>query len=190
MSSSLELLSGREGERVTLHSPEVGTFTRALPENTLVGPGAPAGVLHSLGRAWHLVVPAGVSGRVLDPAPERVHQPVGYGTVLYRLAPLQAHADDENASSDERHDSRLAVRAPYSGRFWLRPAPGEPPFVQVGQELSAGSALGLIEVMKTFTHLGYQPGAGLPERARVVAVLVSDGAEITDRDELVVVEPA
>lgn len=190
MSSPLELIADREGEHVTLRSPEVGTFTRALPENALVGPGAPAGVLHALGRAFALVVPPGIRGRVLDPAPERVHEPVGYGSVLYRLAPLEAAGEVAGGTAATREDAALAVRAPYSGRFWLRPAPGEEPFVRAGQELAEGTALGLIEVMKTFTHLAYHATGGLPARARVVEIRVGDGQEITERDELFVVEPA
>lgn len=190
MSLSVELIADREGEHVLLRSPEVGTFTRALPENALVGPGAPAGVLHSLGRTHALVVPAGVRGRVLDPAPGRVHEPVGYGSVLYRLAPLEVGGDSTSGAAATHDEAALAVRAPYSGRFWLRPAPGEEPFVRAGAELTEGTTLGLIEVMKTFTHLAYQPTGGLPARARVVAVRVGDGQEITERDELFEVEPA
>jgi biotin carboxyl carrier protein len=190
MSVPLELLGDREGDHVRLRSPEVGTFTRALAQDALVGPGAPAGVLHSLGRAFELVVPAGVAGRVLDAPPEPVHRPVGYGTVLYRLAPLEAGGTLASPTATGRQDAALAVRAPYSGRLWLRPAPGEAPFVSVGQELTEGTALALIEVMKTFTHLTYQPTGDLPARARVVAIHVADGAEVKDRDELIVVEPA
>jgi len=81
-------------------------------------------------------------------------------------------------------------RAPSAGRYWLRPAPSEAPFVAVGQQLDAGSALGLIEVMKTFTRLAYRPGSGLPECARVLRILVADGAEVADGAPLLELEPA
>ena len=55
---------------------------------------------------------------------------------------------------------------------------------------TAGSVVGLIEVMKTFTHLHYEAGAGLPERARVVKILVTDGAEVSATDALIELEEA
>src|SRR5688500_4989408 len=90
MRETLELHVRREGQRVRLLAPEVGLFTCALAEGTLLSAGARAGVLITLGRARELVVPAGVSGAVSSRAPERVHAPVGYGDVLYELAPLAA----------------------------------------------------------------------------------------------------
>ena len=44
--------------------------------------------------------------------------------------------------------------------------------------IRAGSTLGLLEVMKTFTHLAYAPGASLPAEAKIARVLVADGAEV------------
>ncbi|NOT31168.1 MAG: acetyl-CoA carboxylase, biotin carboxyl carrier protein, partial [Planctomycetes bacterium] len=64
------------------------------------------------------------------------------------------------------------------GRFWQRPAPNDPPFLRAGDALADGQTIGLIEVMKTFTHLVYRSGGELPARAKVVRLLVADGAEI------------
>lgn len=190
MTQVLELLVGREGERVVLRSPEVGTFTRALPAGALLAPGAAAGVLHSLSRRFDLVVPRGVAGRVVNERPELVLAPVGYGTVLYELEPLEAGVATEAKETRARGESAggLVFRAPHSGRFWRRPAPNEAPFVRPGDVLESGRTLGLIEVMKTFTHVVYRAGGEMPERARVVRVLVEDGAEVEEGAALIEVE--
>src|SRR5262245_23311584 len=187
MQPKLELLLERpatEGEPLRLRSPEVGTFTRALPRGALLQPGAEAGVLESLGRAFALVVPDGASGRVASDRPAGVHEPVGYGTVLYELEPITAEGAAQRdatpargAASSTASSAGLVFRAPYSGRFWHRPSPQDPAFVREGDGIRAGSTLGLLEVMKTFTHLAYAPGSALPERATVVRMLVADGAE-------------
>ena len=45
--------------------------------------------------------------------------------------------------------SRGAVEtSPMVGVFYSAPSPGEPPFVNVGQTVSAGETLGIIEAMK------------------------------------------
>jgi biotin carboxyl carrier protein len=180
MSQVLELLLARAGERIALKSPEVGLFTRALPAGALLGPHAAAGVLHSLGRRFDLVAPDGAAGRVVNAPPEQVLAPVGYGTLLYELAPLASAALDAARVPEAAASGALLFHAPYSGRFWQRPAPGDPPFLSAGEALADGQTIGLIEVMKTFTHLVYRSGGELPARVRLVRFLVPDGGEVKD----------
>ena len=191
MTKVLELLLGREGERVLLRSPEVGYFTRALPAGALLAPRAAAGVLHSLGRRIELVTPAGVAGRVVNAPPELVLAPVGYGTVLYELAPLESGVPlaAPPSGGPEAAAGALSFRAPHSGRFWQRPSPNEAPFVRAGELIEDGRTLGLIEVMKTFTHVVYRAGSELPPRARVARVLVADGGDVEEGGALLELEP-
>lgn len=188
----LELVLHYGAEHPQLRSPEVGLFTCPVPAGSLLAPGAAAGVLHSLGRRFDLVVPAGASGCVVGPPPRQVLAPVGYGTTLYELAALAGAlpAKDTSAPAPRAVSGALVFRAPYSGRFWQRPAPTDPPFLNPGDELGAGKTVGLIEVMKTFTHLVYRPDGELPARARVVRFLVADGGEVEDGGALLELEPA
>jgi acetyl-CoA carboxylase biotin carboxyl carrier protein len=71
----------------------------------------------------------------------------------------------------------LVFRSPTSGRFYARPSPDEAPYVQVGEIISAGHTICLLEVMKTFNRVTYG-GEGLPQRAEVLAVLPADGDDI------------
>jgi acetyl-CoA carboxylase biotin carboxyl carrier protein len=187
----LELVLDRDGERVLLRSPEVGLFTCALPAGALLAPRAAAGVLHSLGRRFDLVVPAGAAGRVVSAPPERVLAPVGYGTVLYELAPLAdvASGAAPAASASPSASGALLFRAPSSGRFWQRPSPSDPPFVKAGDVVEDGRNLGLIEVMKTFTHVVYRAVDELPRRARVVRFLVADGGDVEEGGALLELAP-
>lgn len=190
MAQVLELLLGHEGERIVLRCPEVGLFTCALPAGALLAPRAAAGVLHSLGRRFDLVAPPGVAGRVVNARPERMLAPVAYGTVLYELAPLEAGVAVAGAVGDasEAASGALFFRAPCSGRFWQRPAPNDEPFVSAGEFIEDGRTLGLIEVMKTFTHVVYRAAGELPARARVLRLLVADGGEVEDGGALLELE--
>jgi acetyl-CoA carboxylase biotin carboxyl carrier protein len=192
MSSSLILLAEAEVEHIILRSPEVGFFTRALAPGSWLSPGASAGALFRLGQRFELTVPAGVSGRVENERPEPILAPVDYGARLYRLMPLTTALASAPTLPvrDVKQAAAMAVCAPYSGRFWLRPAPGEPAFLEVGSVLHEGQTIGLIEVMKTFTQLAYRAEGKLPKRARVVQFLVPDGGEVRDGGALVELEPA
>jgi biotin carboxyl carrier protein len=179
----------REGGAVLL-SPLVGWFTAARREGEVLVAGETAGCVITLGVARELVVPAGPPCVVRSKPPANVHAPVGYKTVLYELAPLAANAELGGASAAKKvAESGLVVRSPSAGRFWHRPSPSEKALVEVGSLVEAGTALGLVEVMKTFTHVVYRPEHGLPPRARIARVLAADGAEVEDGGELFELAP-
>lgn len=190
MERRLELELGEDGGHAVLRSPEVGAFTNALPRGAIVAPGETAGAIVALGRAFALVVPEGARGEVVSDPPERVHHPVGFGDVLYRLAPVTSGGGAARASTarNDRATEGLVLRSPQSGRFYHRPAPSEPPFVTVGGTLAEGAPVGMIEVMKTFSHVPYRAVGGLPPRARVVRVIARDGADVRTGDPLIEVE--
>jgi oxaloacetate decarboxylase alpha subunit len=47
----------------------------------------------------------------------------------------------------------IIVRSPVVGTFWIRPAPGEPPFVQVGDLVQPGQVLCIVEAMKVMNEV-------------------------------------
>ena len=68
--------------------------------------------------------------------------------------------------------SAMTVAAPLSGTFYRAPAPGERPFVTVGQEVAMGAVLCIIESMKMMNQIEAEKGG------RVVEVLIEDGQPI------------
>lgn len=191
-SGGLELLVERRDEKTLLLSPGVGLFASARPRGTLLAAGEEAGVLSTLGRSRPLLVAPGVAGRVTSPAPPLMRQPVGWGDVLYelaRLADAEAIVRSEVPVAAEQR-GRLLFLSPQSGRFYHRPAPDEPPFVAPGATIQDGAPVGLIEVMKTFAQVRYEARGPLPRRAKIVALLVEDGAEVESGQPLLEVEAA
>jgi acetyl-CoA carboxylase biotin carboxyl carrier protein len=178
------------GDDQELLAPNVG-LVRGLP-----GPGArivegtAMGELEILGVLHRLVAPAGTLGVVAESIRiGRGEHPVGWGTVLLRLVPVQDHAGGHAAASAHPSGAtgNLVFRSPLSGRFYARPSPDKPPFVKPGDEITAGQSIALLEVMKTFNRLAYG-GPGLPERARVKAVLAADESDVDAGTPLVELE--
>jgi acetyl-CoA carboxylase biotin carboxyl carrier protein len=81
-------------------------------------------------------------------------------------------------------DGMVAVRAPNLGTFYSAPKPGAPPYVEVGQSISASTEVCLIEVMKLFTPVK----AGVDGVVRKVCA--NDGDMIEYEQVLVIIEPA
>jgi acetyl-CoA carboxylase biotin carboxyl carrier protein len=60
-------------------------------------------------------------------------------------------SDDISVPSTEDTVSTQAVKSPIMGVFYRSPSPDEPMFVEIGDEVSIGQTIGLIEAMKTFS---------------------------------------
>ena len=167
------------GELVELRSPGVGIFRPRAADGDLIAPGQLLGHLETLGVRRELRVPEGVTGRVRSLAGgNRTRVAVGYADVLASLSVADVVGASAKARSAKPESLTLSFDAPMSGRFYGRPSPEEAPFVSPGDIVSRGQTIGLLEVMKTFNRLVYQ-GDALPQTARVVAVLPSDGDDVT-----------
>jgi acetyl-CoA carboxylase biotin carboxyl carrier protein len=77
----------------------------------------------------------------------------------------------------------VAVEAPSVGLFSRAPAPGAPPFVEVGQRVAAGDTVAIVEVMALMNHV-VAPADGV-----VAAILVDNGAPVEFGQPLVIVDP-
>jgi acetyl-CoA carboxylase biotin carboxyl carrier protein len=74
------------------------------------------------------------------------------------------------------------VTSPMVGTFFRRPNPTLPPFVEVGDEVQADTALCIVEVMKLLNTIE----AGCI--GRVISILVDDGASIESGQPLMILE--
>lgn len=78
-------------------------------------------------------------------------------------------------------EGEVAIRAPMLGTFYRSPAPGEPPFVEVGKRVRADDTVCLIEVMKLFSSI--KAGVdGLVDR-----ILVENGSMIEFNQMLIII---
>jgi acetyl-CoA carboxylase biotin carboxyl carrier protein len=75
------------------------------------------------------------------------------------------------------------VESPSVGLFWRSPAPGAPPFVEAGQQVSAGDTLAIVEVMKLMNHV-VAPAPGIVE-----AILAENGARVEYGQPLLTIVP-
>ena len=76
------------------------------------------------------------------------------------------------------------VTAPLTGVWYAAPSPGARPYVQAGDEIGAGSVVGLIEAMKLFNEIKSDVGG------RVTRVLVERGTLVKRQQPLVEIDPS
>lgn len=76
-----------------------------------------------------------------------------------------------------------AITSPSPGIFWRSPAPGAPPFVEVGQHVEADTAVCIVEVMKLMNRVT----AGV--NGTVTAIVVGNSEKVARQQTLIVVTP-
>jgi len=183
----LEALVRPTGDgRVELLAPAVGLWRGPpLPGDVVVG-GGPLGELEVLGVRHRVVVPATAHGAVVETRCNCARCPVGWGDLLVVIDPSVRAVIELAADLPDpvpRPTGALMVRAPSSGRVYLSPGPGKPPFVRPGDRLVGGQVICLLEVMKTFNRVRYG-GDELPDPAVVKAVLRRDEEDVHAGDPL------
>ena len=80
-------------------------------------------------------------------------------------------------------DDASVVRSPMVGTFYTSPAPGEPPFVQVGDEVAANQTLCIVEAMKLMNEITAE------EMGTVREVCLEDASPVEFGTPLFYVEP-
>ncbi|RXT19728.1 acetyl-CoA carboxylase biotin carboxyl carrier protein subunit [Rhizobium leguminosarum] len=91
-------------------------------------------------------------------------------------ASLAYDAGFDTPSSDGK--TSYAVKAPVFGVLHRTPAPGEPPFVAIGDEVEQGQTLFIIEAMKVFNTIA------APRSGRITHLTEIDDGEVETGDLL------
>lgn len=98
-------------------------------------------------------------------------------------APTQQSAPAPAADTgDDPAKHPGAVTSPMVGTVYLQAEPGSPPFVKVGDTVTEGDSLLIVEAMKTMNHI-HAPKSGTVKR-----ILVADGDPVEYGAPLMIVE--
>lgn len=102
------------------------------------------------------------------PAPAAAPAPVAAPAAEAAPAPAAARGD--------------VVKSPMVGTAYLSPQPGADAFVKVGDTVSAGQTLLIVEAMKTMNPIA------APKAGKIVEILVADAQPVEFGEPLVVIE--
>jgi acetyl-CoA carboxylase biotin carboxyl carrier protein len=100
-------------------------------------------------------------------------------------APQQAAAPEKSQSKTESSEENyISIKSPMIGTFYRRATPDKPAFVEVGDEVTAGKVVCIIEAMKLFNEIESEVSG------KIVKVLVEDASPVEYDQPLFLVEPA
>jgi acetyl-CoA carboxylase biotin carboxyl carrier protein len=93
-------------------------------------------------------------------------------------------AGDKPKAADTVADNFITIKSPMIGTFYRSSAPGKAAFVEIGDEVTTGKVVCIIEAMKLFNEIESEV------KGRIVKVLVEDASPVEYDQPLFLVEPA
>jgi acetyl-CoA carboxylase biotin carboxyl carrier protein len=108
-------------------------------------------------------------------------QQTAIAAVPQEIAPVQASVPPAAVSEDSKY---ITVKSPIIGTFYRRPSPDKPLFAEVGQTISEGDVLCVIEAMKLFNEIESEVSG------KIVKILVDDASPVEFDQPLFLVDPS
>ena len=110
---------------------------------------------------------------------------VPYAQTHQPLSTQQNAIDQPIATEPETDESKyIIVKSPIIGTFYRRPSPDKPIFTEVGQNISVGDVLCIIEAMKLFNEIESEVSG------KIVKILVDDASPVEFDQPLFLVDPS
>ena len=115
----------------------------------------------------------------------KITQVIDSGNVAVPVASASAPAPVASTSSDAAPASNLIeVKSPMIGTFYRAANPESDPFVNVGDSISTGQTVCIIEAMKLFNEIESEVSG------KIVKMLVDDGTPVEYDQPLFLVDPS
>lgn len=93
-------------------------------------------------------------------------------------------AEKTESKTESLAENYLTIKSPMIGTFYRRSGPDKAAFVEVGDEVTPGKVVCIIEAMKLFNEIESEIGG------KIVKVLVEDASPVEYDQPLFVVEPS
>jgi acetyl-CoA carboxylase biotin carboxyl carrier protein len=129
---------------------------------------------------------------------ENITQVVSHGMPMSASQPMQqiapqaapqpsaatASQDQKPAAQGSDTSNYITIKSPMIGTFYKRPSPDKPNFVEIGDEVSVGKVVCIIEAMKLFNEIESEVSG------KIVKVLVEDSSPVEYDQPLFLVDPS
>jgi acetyl-CoA carboxylase biotin carboxyl carrier protein len=99
------------------------------------------------------------------------------------VAPAVPAAAPAAVSPAPKADNLITIKSPMIGTFYRKSSPDKPNFVEVGDEVSPGKTVCIIEAMKLFNEIESEVSG------KIVKVLADDASPVEYDQPLFLVEP-
>jgi len=129
-----------------------------------------------------LSVKTGASGNMVTNS-----EPVMINTQpVVQNVPLVSKTESVSSQSVDtaEEDHLITIKSPIIGTFYRKPSPDKPNFIEIGDLISEGSVLCVVEAMKLFNEIESEYSG------KIVKILVDDSSPVEFDQPLFVIDPS
>ena len=134
------------------------------------------------------VIPEVIQNQYLPPIqtpPVQVQQSSIQSTPpVQSIEPVKEQISQDAGAETQDESNYITFKAPIIGTFYRRPSPEKDAFVSVGDTVSEGSVLCIIEAMKLFNEIESEVSG------KIVKVLVDDMSPVEYNQPLFLIDPS
>ena len=98
--------------------------------------------------------------------------------------PTTMSPENQQKSASEAESKYVTIKSPIIGTFYRKPSPDKPTFVEIGDSISEGSVLCVIEAMKLFNEIESEVSG------KIVKALVEDSMPVEFDQPLFLIDPS
>ena len=110
---------------------------------------------------------------------------VVYSAPVHNEPVVELQNEENNEAKSSKEDEGLiTIKSPIIGTFYRKPSPDKPNFVEVGDSISEGSVLCVVEAMKLFNEIESECSG------KIVKILVDDASPVEFDQPLFLVDPS
>jgi acetyl-CoA carboxylase biotin carboxyl carrier protein len=121
-------------------------------------------------------------------APQPMVAPQPQTIVPVPMPPTPTSMDTAAMATEQpaaaKADNYVTIKSPMIGTFYRRPSPDKPIFAEVGDEITPGKVVCIIEAMKLFNEIESEVSG------KIVKILVEDASPVEYDQPLFLVEPS
>ncbi|MFT3746686.1 MAG: acetyl-CoA carboxylase biotin carboxyl carrier protein [Agriterribacter sp.] len=100
-----------------------------------------------------------------------------------RPAAAQESTAEKTKPAEPKAENLIAIKSPMIGTFYRRPSPDKPIFAEIGDDVTPGKVVCIIEAMKLFNEIESEVSG------KIVKILVDDASPVEYDQPLFLVEP-
>lgn len=108
--------------------------------------------------------------------------PVAQASAATSVAPVAIEATTPQVADED--SKYITIKSPIIGTFYRKPSPDKPNFIEIGDSISEGSVLCVVEAMKLFNEIESEVSG------KIVKILVDDSSPVEFDQPLFLVDPS
>ena len=112
----------------------------------------------------------------------RINRKKGDVEIPQQIVAPQVQSKEKVENVDEPEENLSFIQSPMVGTFYRSPAPGKPPFVEIGQRVKKGDTICIIEAMKMMNQVKSEFDG------KIVDIKVENGQPVEFNESLVSIE--